>query len=81
MKRNELKKEYRTILASNFTLRCAIGLDIAAHQQTLQRWATNNSPKLCTEHFISAFRKHTGIDKSVALTEQVVITQSHEVVA
>ena len=76
MKRDQLKKEFRQALAENWSLRCAIGLDIAAHQQTLQRWAVNNSPKLCTAHFLAAFRKRAGIEKSVELTEQVAINQS-----
>jgi hypothetical protein len=80
MKRNELKKEYRSILAGNWSIRCAIGLDIAVHQQTIQRWATNNSPKLTTDHFLKSFRKHGKIDKSIKLLEEVSINQPHDLV-
>ena len=76
MKRNELRKQYRELLAGDYSLRCAIGLDIMVHQQTIQRWAVNNNPKLTSTHFLSAFRKHANIDNSAELTEQVEINQS-----
>lgn len=63
------------MLATNYSLRCAIGLDIMAHQQTIQRWAVNNNPKLCSSHFLISFRKHANIDNSAELTEQVAINQ------
>lgn len=81
MKRNELKKEYRDLLATDHNLRCAIGADIITHQQTIQRWATNNSPKLCTSFFIKALRKYALIDKTTELINIVPINQAHELVA
>lgn len=81
MKRNELKKQYREILASDYSLRCAIGLQIGNHQHTIQRWAVNNNPKLCTDHFLSALRKHAKISKSTPLIDEVTITQAHDLVA
>jgi hypothetical protein len=69
MKIIRLKKEYREILATNRQLRTAIGVDIMADQTTVQRWAVGNSPKLTSDHFIAAFKKHAIIDENVEVTE------------
>jgi len=71
MKRSQLKKEYRDLLVESYSIRCAIGLDIMAHHQTIARWARGNNQKLTSSHFLSSLRKHAGIDNSVELTEQV----------
>lgn len=80
MKRKELKKEFRQILAETFSLRCLIATDLLAHERTIQRWATNNNPKLTTEHFLKSFRKHGKIDKSIVLVEEVEVNQPHYLV-
>lgn len=80
LKRTELKREFRQTIASSFSLRCLIAADIVAHERTIQRWATNNNPKLTTEHFLKSFRRHGKIDKSVQLVEEVSINQPHDLV-
>lgn len=81
MKRNSLKKQFRQILVNTPSLRKLIAADIMAHEQTILRWAMNDNPKLCADHFLRALRKHGNIEKSVELTEQVAITQPHEMIA
>ena len=51
-----LKKEHRSTIATSYDLRSKIGLDIFCHERTIQRWATNNSPKLATKHFLDSFK-------------------------
>lgn len=81
MKRDSLIKSFRETLATDYSLRSAISAELMVHERTIQRWATNNNPKLCTDHFLKALRKHGNIAKSVELIEQVDITLPHEVVA
>lgn len=77
MKRIELQKQYRNILASNHHLRCLVGTDLMVHQQTIQRWANNNSPKLVTDFFIDSFKKHAIIDAKTPVTELVNVESKH----
>ena len=81
MKRPELKQQHRKNLADNYRLRAAIASDIMAHERTIQRWAVNNNPKLCASHVLASFRKHAGIPKGEVITQEVVITQPHDLVA
>jgi hypothetical protein len=71
MKRIELQKKYRELLASNYNLRCLIALDVFVHQQTIQRWATGNSPKLTSDHFIASLKKYAFIEVNELVTEIV----------
>lgn len=73
-----LKKEHRSTIATSYDLRSKIGLDIFCHERTIQRWATNNSPKLATKHFLDSFKKHTGIKvKNEELVETVEAESTH----
>lgn len=81
MKRNSLRRDFRQILAETPSLRKLIANDVFAHEQTILRWAVNDSPKLCTDYFLNSLRKHGNIAKGVKLIEQVEITLPHEVTA
>ena len=81
MTKLELIKSFREQLINNYSLRAAISVELMIHEVTIKRWCINNNPKLCTNHFLTCFRKHSGISKNVQLTNEVVITQPHDLVA
>lgn len=72
-----LKKEYRDILAGNQRLRSKIGIDIGANERTIQKWAVGISPKLVTEAFLNALKKHLGAKGKVSDLTEAVNLENH----
>lgn len=77
MIKQQLKREFRNMLLSNYQLRCRIASDIWSHDSTLKRWAINNNPKLTTPHFLKSFKKHAKISTDVELTETIDVSEPH----
>lgn len=71
--RKELKKAFRVMLMEQSLLRYKIASDLMINEVTINRWAKNNSPKLCSEAFISSMKKHASI--VVEMTEDVLISE------
>ena len=76
--RKELKKAFRVMLMEQSLLRYKIAGDLMISEVTINRWAKNNNPKLCSDAFLSSLKKHAKI--TVQMTEDVPVSEPELIV-